>query len=271
MLGIMAAIFVLTLGFRKYGQVAWFGDSFRFLDFTLILVALFLFWVFMGVHQLMRFELKMKTTHWVWPGFVLFLMIFAAGFSFNTTDGISTVSLSNSLLSACLVGVALVYVAALAEPKDPIRLSRLICAWNTKDWRFLLQGCPSWIMILPLLFAVAVILFVFPPVDAFHTSGNFRIAMVACLFFILRDLALLLFFNLSKKPKRADMLAMLWLVMLWLVIPFILSGLGLVHLAGFFQPRLETLSLTILVAAPCEMLLAAWLVARRWKANYGRF
>jgi hypothetical protein len=62
---------------------------------------------------------------------------------------------------------------------------------------------------------------------------------------------------------------MLWLVMLWLVIPFILSGLGFVHLAGFFQPRLETLSPTSLVAAPCEMLLAAWLVARRWKANYG--
>jgi hypothetical protein len=36
----------LTLGLRKYGQVAWFGDSFRFLDFTLILSAV----PVLGVH-----------------------------------------------------------------------------------------------------------------------------------------------------------------------------------------------------------------------------
>jgi hypothetical protein len=124
-------------------------------------------------------------------------------------------------------------------------------------------------MLLPLICAAAIMLLAFPLVGASSPASAFRIAIASSLFFILRDLALLLFFNLSKSPKRADMLTMLWLSLLWLVIPLTLSGLGFVHLTQLFQPQPETQSFISLVAAPCEMLLAAWLAVRRWKVNFG--
>jgi hypothetical protein len=211
----------------------------------------------------------MKNPPFIWFGFIIFIMAYTAGFSLQAAQGISAGALSRCLLSAYVTAVVLTYLTALAEPKDPIRFRRLIRAGKDGDWRLLLQGCPSWAMVLPLLCAAAIMLFVFPPTDISSSGSNFRMAVAASLFFILRDLALLLFFNLSRNPKRAAMLAMLWLGLLWLVIPLTLSGLGFVHLTQLFQPRPEAQPFVSLVAAPCELLLAARLVARRWKANYG--
>lgn len=268
-LGLMTAFTMLSLGFQGRGHIQWYGNSFLPIDFTLLLLALLLAWAVIGIYRLMRLELQMKNPPWIWLGFVIFLMAYTAGFSLPAAQGISAGALSRCLLSAYVTAVALTYLTALAEPKDPIRFRRLIRAGKDGDWRLLLQGCPSWAMVLPLLCVVAIMLFAFPPTDISSSDSNFRMAVAASLFFILRDLALLVFFSLSRNPKRADMLAMLWLGLLWLVIPLTLSGLGFVYLTQLFQPRPEAQPFVSLVAAPCELLLAARLVARRWKANFG--
>jgi hypothetical protein len=268
-LGLMTAFTVLSFSFQGRGHIQWYGNSFIPIDFILLSLALFLAWAVFGIYRLMRLELQMKNSPWIWLGFVIFLMVYMAGFSLQATQEISTDALSRCLLSAYITVVALTYLTALAEPKDPIRFRRLIRAVKDGNWRLLLQGCPSWAMVLPLLCVSAIMLFAFPPADISSSGLNLRIAVAASLFFILRDLALLLFFNLSRKPKRADMLAMLWLGLLWLVIPLTLSGLGFVHLSQLFHFRPDAQPFISLVAATCELLLAAWLVARRWKANYG--
>jgi hypothetical protein len=269
MLGIITAVLILSFALQTDGPLDWFGKRYHPIDFALISLALFFCWALAGVHQLMRLELQMKNPPWVWLGFVLFAMAFTAGFSFDSTNGMAIGLASRSLFPAYVVGVVLVYAAAFAEPKDPMRLRRLIHARNVRAWEAFLRSWPSWVMALPLLIAVATVLILVPPENAFRASNQFRIALMAAQFFILRDLALLVFFNLSKKRKRADMLAILWLVMLWLVIPLILSGLGFGRLAALFHPRPDSHPLTSLIAAPCAMSLAAWLAVRRWKKNYG--
>ena len=268
-LGLLTAFPVLSLGFQGHGYIQWYGNSFLPINFTLLSLALFLSWAVIGIYRLMRLELQMKNPPWVWLGFVIFLMAYMAGFSLQTVQGISAGPLSRCILSAYITAVALTYLTALAEPKDPIRFRRLIRAVKIRDWSLLLQGCPSWAMVLPLLCVAAIMLFAFPLTGISTSGSNFRIAVVSSLFFILRDLALLLFFNLSRNPKRADMLAMLWLGLLWLVIPLTLSGLGFDNLTQFFLPRPDVQPLVSLVAAPCELLLVAWLVVGRWKANFG--
>jgi hypothetical protein len=164
--------------------------------------------------------------------------------------------------------VALVYASAFAGAKDPMGLRRLLLAWRARDIRATLRQAPAWSLGLPLPLAVATLLLLAPPPEMAGTGGHFRLALVAAQFFMLRDLALLLFFNLAPNRKRADMLSVLWLALLWLVIPLILSGLGLDRLTALFHPLGEEHVLLSVLAAPCAMLLAVWLATRRWKANY---
>jgi len=268
-LGIMMAFSIFPLGLNDRALIEWYGNRFLPIDFTLFSLALFLAGAVTGIYRLMRLELQLKNRPWVWIVFAIFLMVYTAGFSPQAARRIPADPFSLCLVYAYFTAVALAYVTALVEPKDPIRFRRLIHAWENRDWGLLLQVCPSWAMLLPLICAAAIMLCVFPLVGATSPASAFRIAIASSLFFILRDLALLLFFNLSKNPKRADMLTMLWMGLLWLVIPLTLSGLGFVHLTQLFHPRPETQSFISLVAAPCEMLLAAWLAVRRWKVNFG--
>ncbi len=268
-LGIMTSFVALSSGFRSYGHIEWFGHNFLSIDFTLLSLAFFLFWTFTGAYRLMRLELQLKNPPWIWFGFILFLTAYSAGFSFKGAAGFSSAALSRGLFSAFVALAVLIYLAALVEPKDPMRFRGLILAWKNGDWKILLRGCPSWILALPLLAVMAAFLTALPPEEVSGGGRNFGLAVAAGLFLVLRDMALVLFFNFSKNRKRADMLTMLWFGLLWAVIPLTLSGLGFVHMAQLFRPAADTQPLLSLLAAPCEMLLAAWLAARRWKANYG--
>jgi len=85
----------------------------------------------------------------------------------------------------------------------------------------------------------------------------------------MRDLGLLLFFNLGRNPKRADMLTVLWLAMLYGVMPTILAAVNLDLLTTLFWPRKDLQPALGMMAVAVEVLVICWLVARRWRVNYG--
>ena len=53
-----------------------------------------------------------------------------------------------------------------------------------------------------------------------------RALIVAALLFMTRDMLLFLTFNFAKRARRADFLALLWLVILYSIAPWLLVGLG---------------------------------------------
>ena len=85
---------------------------------------------------------------------------------------------------------------------------------------------------------------------------------------MLRDLGLLLFFNLGSSPKRADMLTVLNLVLLYLLIPMIFRTLGLNMLTALFWPSPDLPAFVGLSFLSIEAILVGWLLHLRWKKRF---
>lgn len=267
-LGLMIAILALNFGSGKFDSFVWAGIRFESINFGLLSILMFLIWTIVGIYRLMRLELQMKNLPFVWLGFVVFLMMYAAGFTSRSSELSSGSSTSFYLSIAYAVAALLVYLTALVEPKDPVRFRRLIRLWEERDWRQFLESSPCWLTALPVFFVAGVLLLAFPPVETSYAITDIRLASAASMFFLLRDLAIILYCNLGKSRKRADVLAVLWLALLYLVIPMILNQLELVYATHSFWPTAGPGVFASLIAAPVEMLLVGWLALRRWRENY---
>jgi hypothetical protein len=86
--------------------------------------------------------------------------------------------------------------------------------------------------------------------------------------FLLRDLGIVLFLNLGRVPKRADMLTIMFLALLYGVIPTLLTALGLGRLTGLFWPVQGVPAEIVLPAALLQAVAMLWLMVRRWCKNH---
>ena len=98
----------------------------------------------------------------------------------------------------------------------------------------------------------------------FSSRENY-LMFAAALLFLLRDVAIVLFLNFSKNFKRADMTAVVYILLLYSVIPGILTAINFKEASAFFWPDG---SVSAFAAAFIEMIAAFALLFIRWKRNY---
>jgi hypothetical protein len=219
-----------------------------------------------GIYRLIRAELQLRSLPWAWVLFVLFLVVYVTGFpGVVRWQGIEGLW-QQRLLRGFLVTLGLAYGTAFSERKDPVAFRRLLQTIGRSEWRRALAASPLWLNTLPL-----VVLFCSLLVTADLNSGLLAVSAVATTLFLLRDLAILLFFNLGRNPKRADMLTVLCLALLYGVIPTILAGLDLDRLTGLFWPTPGLPAAILLPAALGQAVVMLWLVVARWRRNHRHY
>jgi hypothetical protein len=91
------------------------------------------------------------------------------------------------------------------------------------------------------------------------------VATVAMVFFLLRDISIMLFLNLGRFPNRADMLTLIFLALLYGVVPKILATLGLNQLTGLLWPVPGTPASILMPAAVFQAVAMFWLLGHRWR------
>jgi hypothetical protein len=266
-LGVIVTGPVLSMAFQPALSVKWFNAQYEGSSFFLAVTAVFLGWTVTGIYRLMRTELQIKNGPFVWLAFVCFLSLFFAGFA-NHTDPREL--LFNRLVVAGMVSALLTYAMALSERKDPMAFKRLIAAGDREDWRRVLHEVPCWgITLLPVFAGACGMLLTAGSFKAAAGAADIRMVVIACVLFLLRDLALLLFFNLSKNPKRADMIFILSLGLLYGVAPGILSAMQFDAMTALFWPRGDRYAVLAIAAAGIEAVLVLSLMSLRWRKQYG--
>jgi len=263
--GLIAVMPFLQFGFEKEVMVEWYGFSMLNMDFTLTSLALFVVWALVGIYQSMRSELQMHNGLWVWTLFVIWLMVYLAGFM-NDAEAMRLSVISSRLLVACLVALSLTYLMIFVESKDPVIFSRLRSMFEQGNWRQLNRNLPSWLTTLLIAFVVcAVLALTFPAEKGLESSLFF----VAIYLFVLRDVCIILWINFGKQRKRADMTAILYLIVLYGLLPSIARAmdLGSAELLFFPQWGEDVLMGTLLVAG--QFVLVLFLAKNRWQGNYG--
>lgn len=193
---------------------------------------------------------------YAWGGFVLFLMLYVPGFA----DGVS-----GKLVVAGVTSAALTYLMALLEKKDPVAIGRLLQWRREGHARKVLEGLPCWVVTLPFVLASAVLLGLVPG-DLAAAAGGFgsRALIVAAVAFLVRDVGLLLYLNLAKKPQRADMFMILCLALLYGLFPGVLEMMDAASATAVFWPRDSYWGISL--AASVLSAVGAWkLVVIRWR------
>jgi hypothetical protein len=65
---------------KETAQIAWYGSSWHLLQFSVFTLMALTVWVLIGVWQAMRRELLLKNRPWWWLAFLLFWIVWGAGF-----------------------------------------------------------------------------------------------------------------------------------------------------------------------------------------------
>jgi len=267
-LGLIAAAVVWRLASPQHLGVHWYGRDYVPANFVLASLYVFLAWSVIAIYRQLRGELQLRTTPLVWMAFVLFLAWYLSGFV-TLPGGASRVT-TVRLFGAYSLVLASTYLMAFIERKDGIAFRRLFYYMDRRSWWRVLEEMPCWFVSLVMVAVFGLILALRDYSD--FSFGAHRINpdvyLLATFLFLLRDLALILYFNLGRKPGRADAAALLYLALLYVLIPGILSRLGLDMAVAALLPWKAGHGSVTIVAALAQAAAMMALLVGRWRANY---
>jgi hypothetical protein len=258
------------------GTIAWFGRTYDAWQFYLGSAAVFTAWVLLAVWRLMRMELLYVNRPWVWALFIIFAMVYVAGF-YNINFEVQTVQ----LLVATQTGVMLTYLAFLTEPKDPVRYRWGIARFAALQWWRTLEFVPLWLVTYVITAAIGLVTIwavtvggVLGPQTWAESFGRWVLWFMvggtgyqigALLLFTLRDMLFLLWLNFGPFRGRADLAGIVTLAIAYVPLPMVLTGAGLLKFLPAASPIAAT-QLTDLVWPVAEVIVVAILLFARWRS-----
>lgn len=267
LLGIMGAWPILSIAMGMNKETAdWFGLNVKTSDFMLYSLICYTIWAVAGINRLMRTELQVKNMPFVWFGFVIFNMIYAAGF-FTSKHEISeaTFTLYPHLFAAFSVAASLTYFMVFSEKKDYLTLKSLKGLAIEAKWKMFLEKSPLWLLTLP--FALfSGILFCLANLSSGGSLGAIAF-IITVIFFMMRDLFIILFCNLNNSSKKPDIMAIVLLGLLYGLFPAILMAMKYETATLFFWPRIDLHPLLGMAFSIGECAAAVFFAMRRWQSN----
>jgi len=93
------------------------------------------------------------------------------------------------------------------------------------------------------------------------------IFILTSIFFLLRDIELIHYFNFSKNPKKALSTAVLYLFLLYMLLPLLFSALHLNSLLPLFLPSWGQNTLLAFIGIVVQLGLLSALCYKRWQEN----
>ncbi|HTI66690.1 MAG TPA: hypothetical protein VL460_03975 [Caulobacteraceae bacterium] len=210
-----------------FGNVHWWGLALPRGWFLAVSLVAFGAWALAAAWRLMRLELQMQNGPWVWPAFVLFAGVWAAGLA----DGGLTLrfAVAGAVFAACAYG------AAFAEPADRVRMRQFADALRRRDMAAMTATVPA--VVAPVKLAVlAVIGIAVAPLLGEGIDPSPLLALAA-LAFLLRDLGVVAYFRFGPRPGRGDFGAVLGLFLAYFLGGIVGASLGGASGAALFTPN----------------------------------
>jgi hypothetical protein len=270
----------------------WYHWEFSLFWFGLVSLYIFLGWLMTGIYMQMRRELQVPNPPWVWAAFVIFILGYVMGFiseEENILPGELLIWVFRLSIGWVLM-VGLTYMILWWERTDGVGIHRLIHLWNFKRVKDALCEIPRWGVTLILAWMVAVALmvvhmalgidipsklttFLMETKQAISSDQgltfNLYGLVIAMMLFLMRDIALLLYFYFSAKPLRALGTAGVYWAVLYLLIPLLLVALSMDVLNPIFLPS-ATVNFVYAVLPPLLQAGLMWAFAiRRWRTRFG--
>ncbi|VAW84330.1 hypothetical protein MNBD_GAMMA18-1898 [hydrothermal vent metagenome] len=249
-----------------YAQFSWYGLVISELTFFALSSLLFCGWALLGLYRTMGEELQLKHRPLLWLGFSLFLIFYIMGFSpLESGDGWQL-----NLAGAFFIALLLCYVMIFIERKEPLDLRRFQITRAEQGAYAALIYLPCWLVSLLLVVVLGLLLLLVdgPKMNILEIVLPFNQLVLLSLLFLIRDIAIVIYFNLTRQPQRADATALIYLTLLYLLLPMLFSVIGLGSLNNLLMPAVTTSPLVTLLSGGVQCAVLGWLIYQRWLSGY---
>lgn len=273
---------------------SWYGLFITNASAIMLSYALMIVWGLIGLNQAMRRELQMTTPVMIWVGFIVFCLIYFAGFTFdpNSTanptrssfawplnmlmwifnESFSSLAFlqeqSGSLLPfafAFCVSVCFTYFMAFWEPKDITGLRRFKAAIAQKNWRNISSLYPRWLATAQISALTGLI---FLGAASYTSSLNpFALGVGSMLLFLSRDLGIILLLSIQHTSGRRSFTAFVYLFALYVLFPGLLAAAAGSAWVFIFLPGQADSWPAALVPSFVQGLFVWVLVHRQWRLH----
>lgn len=267
LVGIAAAVAVWAIadpsgstigGIPHTDYVGWWNMVFPTQPFLLISLAIFAGWMLLGNYRLMRLELKLRNGPSAWLGFLIFMVVYIAGFdAWGPTTLVQPDMIARRLYLAVTVCAALSYVTVFLERKD-----RVFFRWLGSELGHLHLGAGLARLQCWMMSALAALVLGGALVVRLNMLGATvdQAALAAMLGFLARDIGLVLLMNMAARRRGGDLLALAMLGVLYGLMPPIIAGLQYEAGRALFLPH-TTDPIWMSPAASWLEALAVWALA----------
>ncbi|OQX26127.1 MAG: hypothetical protein BWK80_12040 [Desulfobacteraceae bacterium IS3] len=271
---LMGAIPSMIFGYRSgHAEIGWYSLDFLPEDFMIFALIFFLIWSYIGAYRNMKTEFQMANGPFVWTGFMISLMLFLSGLiADNMNDDLYARILSCCYLSY-FIAIAAAYMMAFSEPKDIVEFRRMINLMKHRQWKAFGEAIPLWLISLGFCLMLCLILLIatpfYSPLDRVIKSKQLPVLYpLNCLFFVIRDLSLLIYVNLKgESQRRADLATLVYLMIIYGLIPAIIGLAGFEELVPVFLPLPDAGIINGTMPIMIQSGAMAWLMCRRWAVN----
>ncbi|MDM8551063.1 hypothetical protein QUF72_13330 [Desulfobacterales bacterium HSG2] len=251
-------------------EITWYMFEFSYPDFVMFMLLIFLIWAFVGLYRNMRTEFQFSNGPWVWVSFLMTLMICCSGFTANIRGLKFTDYLMAGLCLSLGIGIVITYITAFCEPKNIVGFRLLADNIRKRDWREFQRNLPLWMITFIVTFALWVIIFTVLLVKN-KTALPEEIGVLSAIYFFnllcfwLRDLCLLIYVNLKKASVRADIAALIYLLIFYLLPAILLSESGNDALLAVFLPVFRSSLINGTLPVLVQFLFIFLLLSRCWR------
>jgi hypothetical protein len=256
--------------------MAWYSITLPFLDFILYSTLFFLMWALIGLYRNMRVELQQVNGPWMWTLFLLSLMLYASGLTANMKNEGGMEQFVFGLWISYIIGAAMTYFMAFIEPKDMVDFRVLLDKLKRAQWRDAGEHFPVWFI--SLVFSIALCgMIIFVTALGWIDKFEKHLLMPGLWFFntllfMLRDLSMLIYVNLSKnRSPRADVAVMIYLLILYLLIPLMVKMANMESLLPMFIPIFERNILNGTLPILFQAVFMILLVFNQWELRTRSF
>ncbi|MBF0590023.1 MAG: hypothetical protein HQL53_12955 [Magnetococcales bacterium] len=263
-------------------DVVWYGMVVDHATFLIGSALVMLGWMLLGLKRVFQSELQVRVTPWAWVGFLIYLYLYMAGFVPVEADADRLHHLLLILILSYVATMCMTLLLLLSENLNLITYRRLIGHYRNRRWRRLTALLPTWgVTLLMVTVLLGLILLLHPWVsgsmmELFGQALNLKAGKImhpgvqwlltAAFMFLLRDVAMVLFFHFGANPTRAGARAIIYMMMVYGLLPALFGaaqiGEGALLL---FYPVADSSS-----SAPIALLLALCQALIAWKVLTGR-
>ncbi len=264
--------FLFATVINRPEPIHWYGATLSADGFIAMSQLVFIGWTVLGVYQLMRGQLQYPTRSVSWLLFVVFAVVYLAGFDsflrYTVLAGMPTPAVTR-LYTAFCCAVALTYLCALVEPKSPARLMRWLSLIGDRRVLHGARLAPTWIATLVVAMLAAVLTVVniigLNGLGAPLPAGPLSL-IAAILLFAVRDLAAFHYLVLTSPGGRGPLAIAVYLLGVYFLLPVLLSAVRLDFLLPLLIPVAGAPPLLAVLPVLVWALVALVVVRQRWEA-----